>query len=155
MPTDRARSKPTLYERRGAVSQVQTPVKHRVNIKRGGSRNIPEIKIELDHVLNQAYEELRAQPSKNALLGISDVYIVDNSLVRDYVHSIYSEYGIPDPLGQRAIGSESHLKSNVSTKLVSYETPDKFSSGKEGRSETRRVNKTAERISRLKRNIRS
>jgi hypothetical protein len=38
---------------------------------------IPEIKIELDQMLTEAFEEMNAQPHKNAIIGPNDVYVLD------------------------------------------------------------------------------
>lgn len=41
---------------------------------------------------------MKMQPKKYSRIGTADLYILDNNLLRDYVTSVYDEYGIIDPL---------------------------------------------------------
>ena len=41
---------------------------------------------------------MRAQPMKNSLIGVPDVFALDNNILREYISVIYGEYKIADPL---------------------------------------------------------
>ena len=44
---------------------------------------------------------MRAQPMKNSLIGVPDVFALDNNILREYISVIYGEYKIADPLQDR------------------------------------------------------
>lgn len=82
----------------------RSPVRSRICLRNSKMINrqpalIPQIRIELDDMLDDAYKQLRNQPKKNIILGHpTDICIIDNNILKDYVHAIYSEYNITDPM---------------------------------------------------------
>lgn len=85
-------------------------------------------------MLTEAYTEMNLQPKKNNLLGKNDIYVLDNELLREYVDSIYNEYGIQDPLVKweenMGIAEKSRKKNVSSTQNYTYQTPDKSNNSK-------------------------
>lgn len=82
----------------------KSPIRSRICLRNSKLINrepapIPQIRVELDDMLNDAYQELRIQPKKNIILGHpTDICIIDNNILKDYVHAIYSEYNLTDPM---------------------------------------------------------
>lgn len=77
-------------------------------------------------MLNDAYKELRIQPKKNIILGHpTDICIIDNNILKDYVNAIYSEYNLTDPMkpDYEQAAHKRHIKSISSSKH--FMTPKK------------------------------
>jgi hypothetical protein len=114
---------------------------------------IPEIKIELDQMLTEAFSEMNAQPHKNARLGPSDVYVLDQQLLKAYVQGIYSEYGIRDPLAPWAENTAGPTPGR------GFATPQKTMKPRKEASTALKTqkwsNKTTDRIGKLKKKFQS
>ena len=69
------------------------------------------------------------QPKKNVRIGNTDLYILDNQVLRDYVTAVYDEYNIDDPLanieGYGTTFQKNRSNSNAAIKYTPYHTPKK------------------------------
>ena len=56
----------------------RVPSRAQINLKSRRKKNIPQIKIELDQMLHEAFNEMSCQPRKNIRIGNNDIYVLDN-----------------------------------------------------------------------------